>query len=37
MIRCPDPMELQRLLDNLLSGEEYQRVEAHVETCPCCR
>jgi serine/threonine-protein kinase len=37
MTRCPDPLELQRLLDNQLSGEEYQRVEAHVETCPCCR
>ena len=37
MTRCPDPLELQRLLDNQLSGEEYQRVEAHVEICPCCR
>src|SRR5262245_50426384 len=37
MPRCPDPAELQRLLDNHLSGEEHQRIEAHVETCPYCR
>ncbi len=36
-MECPDPEELARYADGLVTGELRDRIAAHVDGCPSCR